>query len=319
VSRRVLLALALTAPGCGGQLDAGFDVPHGQLPLDERSAVVVVNDGATDNWQGEYAALLASTGQLRFVGLVVNSAAEYPSLEANVMGYRRMLEAARESGMRRLPEVTASIAPTLTRPASGSIEDTVPNRSEGARLILEAAAAHGTAAHPLGIVTGGALTDVADAYLLDPTLAERAVVVSSLGQTEDDGSSTVNPNGGRDNWATFIVASRLRLVQVTGYYDQLQDVPEEQVSELPRNAFGTWMAEKRTEILNVIFACDQISVLSVALPWFASDVTNLRVDETDSTRLVPDAAGLIWHVATTDSVRARSEIWSILKDPSTFQ
>jgi len=313
---QALAGLALV--GCGGELDAGSDVPHGLLPVDERSAVVVVNDGARDNWQGEYAAILAATGQLTFVGLVVNSTTEYPSLDTNVTGYRQMLLAARSSGMRNLPDATASIAPALARPASGAIDDTVPNRSEGARLILEAAAAHGTAAHPLAIATGGALTDVADAYLLDPTLVERAVVVASLGQTEGSGSSTFNPNGGRDSWATFIVTSRMRLVQVNGYYDQMLDVPEERASELPQNPFGRWMEEKRSDILDVVLACDQITVLAVALPWFASGVTHLRVNDAEPTSLIADAAGKIWHVAETDSDRARSEIWARLMDPATF-
>lgn len=320
MSRRPIAAVAgaLILIGCGGQLDAGSDTPHGLLPVDERSAVIVVNDGARDNWQGEYAALLASNGQLRFVGLIVNSTTEYPSLETNVTEYRQMLGAARDSGMRHLPDATASVAPALVRPANGVIEDTVPNRSEGARLILEAAATYGTVVHPLAIATGGALTDVADAYLLDPTLVERAVVVASLGQTAGDGASTFNPNGGWDSWATFIVASRMRLAQVNGYYDQLLDVPEERASELPRNAFGRWMRGKIPDILDLTLACDQISVLAVGLPWFASEVTRLRVDDTDSTSLVPDASGQIWHVVTTDSERSRKEIWARLKSPSTF-
>jgi len=313
------LVVAVTVAGCGGQLDAGSDVLHGSLPVDERSAVVVVNDGALDNWQGEYAAILAAAGRLRFVGLVVNSTSEYPSVETNVTGYREMINAGRESGMRHLPDPTASIAPALMQPASGSIEDTVPNRSEGARLLLQAAAAYGSAVHPLAIATGGALTDVADAYLMDPSLAERAVVVSSLGQTDGDGASTFNPNGGHDTWATFIVTSRLRLVQDNGYYDQLLDVPDAEANELPRNPFGRWMSAKRPDLLDLVLACDQITVLAVALPWFSSGVTHLRVDDADPMQLVPDAAGQIWHVAQSDSARARSEIWTILKDPSTFQ
>jgi len=228
------LPIALALAGCGGQLDAGSDVPHGPLPVDERSAVVVVNDGALDNWQGEYAAILAASDRLRFVGLVVNSTTEYPSVETNVTGFRDMISAARDSGMKNLPDPTASIAPSLTEPASGSIEDTVPNRSEGARFILQAAATYGSAVHPLAIATGGALTDVADAYLMDPSLTERAVVVSSLGQNDGDGATTFNPNGGHDTWATFIVTSRLRLVQVNGYYDQMLDVPAPKLMALIR-------------------------------------------------------------------------------------
>jgi hypothetical protein len=314
-----LLATASAVSGCGGQLDAGSDVLPGPLPVDPRSPVVIVNDGASDNWQGEYAAILAARRQLELIGLVVNATTEYPSIETNVTGYRQMLTAARQSGVAHLPDATASIAPALSPPASGAIEDTIPNRSEGARLILDAAMRHGTSVHPLAIATGGALTDVADAYLLDPRLAERAVVVASLGQTEGDGASTFNPNGGRDTWATFIVASRMRVVQVNGYYDQRQDVPEERASELPDNAFGRWMAQKRPEILDVVLACDQITVLAIALPWFSAGVTRLRVDDAEPMHLVPDEAGRIWHVAQTDSTRARAEIWSRLGDPATFQ
>jgi len=304
---------------CSGRLDAGSDVVRGPLPVDNRSATVVVNDGAMDNWQGEYAALFAASGQLKWVGLVVNSNTEYPSVDTNVNGFRDMIAAARDSGMRGLPDPTASIASKLARPASGVIEDTVPNHSEGARLIVEAAASYGTAVHPLAIATGGALTDVADAYLLDPTLAERAVVVASLGQNKGSGAVTGDPNGNRDPWATYIVTTRLRYVQVNGYYDQLLDIPDDRVAELPDNAFGRWLSEKRSNILSVLHACDQVSVLSIALPWFDSDVTRLRLDDTDSTTLVGDPNGPIWHVTKTDSDRAREDFWTRLKDPQTYR
>jgi hypothetical protein len=199
------------------------------------------------------------------------------------------------------------------------VEDTVPNRSEGARLILDAAARYGTPVHPLVIATGGAVTDAADAYLMDPTLAERAVVVSSLGNIEAEGVRSGGPNGNIDVWATIIVSSRLRFVQVNGYYDQLQDVPEARVADLPQNPFGAWMAEKRPEILDLSYACDQVSVLAAALPWFATDVTRMRAEPGDDVPLLlPDPAGQIWHVAQGDSERARSEFWSALQDPATF-
>jgi len=35
--------------------------------------------------------------------------------------------------------------------------------------------------------------------------------------------------------------------------------------------------------------------------------------------LTPDPNGQIWHVAQSDSQRARDEIWAALKDPSTFR
>jgi hypothetical protein len=313
-------AVALALLGCSGQLDAGSDSPHGALPVDERSAIVMINDGARDNWHGEYALLLTAAGRAKLVGIVVNASPIYPMLEENVNGYRRMVQAGRDSGMRHLPDVTASVAPPLARPSSGNIEDTVPNRSEGARLILEAAERFGTEVHPLVIATGSAVTDAADAYLMDPTLAERAVVVASLGMVEDGVVQTLNPNGGLDAWATTIVSRRLRYVQVNGFYDQLLDLPEARVADLPQNPFGAFMAEKRPEILDLIQACDQVSVLSAALPWFAQGVARMRAEPSDDVpTLVPDPTGQVWHVTQSDSERARSELWSTLQNPTTFQ
>jgi hypothetical protein len=304
---------------CGGQMDAGFDQPRGLLPVDERSPLVVVNDGGKDNWQVEYAALLAANQRVDLLAVVVNSNAEYPSIEENVGNFRQLIGAARASGMRHLPDPTASIAPQLVRPDSGRIEDTVPNRSEGARLIVRAAAERGSVVHPIAVATGGALTDVADAYLLDPRVAERAVVVASLGRTDGTGASTSDPNGGRDPWATVIVTSRFRYVQVNGYYDQMLDVPPERLADLPANGFGEWMAQKSTTILDTIVACDQLSVLASALPWFASSVRKLRVADDDATLLAADADGPIWHVDQCETDRARDELWTMLTAPATFR
>jgi hypothetical protein len=306
--------------GCSANLDAGSDTPHGALPVDERSPLLLVNDGARDNWQAEYAIVLAARQRLRLVGMVVDSSTVYPELEANVSEFRQLIRAARDSGMQQLPDPTGSVAPVLVRPASGAIDDTLPNRSEGARLILDAASRYGTKVHPLAIATGNALTDTADAYLMDPTLPERAVVVASLGTTETNGARAGGPNGDNDVWATVIVTQRMRYVQVNGYYDQLLDVPEPRVAALPQNPFGAWMAGKRSEVLDLLSACDQVSVLAAALPWFASGVTRMRAEPGDGIPvLTPDPTGRIWHVAETDSDRARDELWSALADPNTFR
>jgi hypothetical protein len=50
------LVLALAAMSCTETRDLGWTVPHGRLPVDERNPIVLANDGAYDNWQGEYAA-----------------------------------------------------------------------------------------------------------------------------------------------------------------------------------------------------------------------------------------------------------------------
>src|SRR4051794_29846657 len=134
------LALAVVAMSCMESRDLGSSVPHGRLPVDERNPVVLLNDGADDNWQGEYAVLLANSGGPELAGIVVNTSPNWQDIGANVDGWRGLVAAARASGLRGIPDPTASIGPALVRPASGQIDDTAPNRSEGARLIVETSA-----------------------------------------------------------------------------------------------------------------------------------------------------------------------------------
>ena len=70
---RSCVALLLAVGGCGGSLDAGRDEPKGLLPVDDRNPVLLCNDGAYDNWQGEYAVLMASEGTLSLAGIVINT------------------------------------------------------------------------------------------------------------------------------------------------------------------------------------------------------------------------------------------------------
>ncbi|HEX2657184.1 MAG TPA: hypothetical protein VHU40_02885, partial [Polyangia bacterium] len=131
-----LLPFAL-AFACTQVRDLGSTVPHGKLPVDERNPILLANDGAFDNWQGEYAILLASSGGPKLVGIVVNTSGPWPDIETNIAGWRALVEAARASGIRDLPDPMASIGAQLTRPVDGKIRSTTANRSEGARMIVE--------------------------------------------------------------------------------------------------------------------------------------------------------------------------------------
>ncbi len=187
-------------------------------------------------------------------------------------GYRDLIAAARASGFQNLPDPIASIGAPLVTPASGNIDDTQANRSEGALLIVASSKSLALPHRPLVIATGGALTDVADAYLVDPTVTERVVVVSSLGSTTSTGGGMGSPNGNGDPWADFIVASRFRYVQVSAWYDQLTDVSTDKVVQLPNNALGAWIASKQPNLWQWSPASDQVSVLAVGVPSFATSI-----------------------------------------------
>ena len=78
----------------------------------------------TDNWQGEYAVLLANGGGPKLAGIIVNTSGPWPDLDTNMAGWRGLVAAATASGLRNIPDPQSSTGPPLTRPASGQIEDT---------------------------------------------------------------------------------------------------------------------------------------------------------------------------------------------------
>jgi hypothetical protein len=319
-----MMALPFVAAGCSGTLDAGSDRPHGLLPVDERNPIVLVNDGAYDNWQGEYAVLLANGGGPKLAGIIVNASSPWPDLDVNVAGWRDLVAAARASGLGNIPDPVASIGSPLVRPTSGDIGATQANRSEGALFIVDASRRLSLPYRPLVVATGGALTDVADAYLVDPTVVDRVVVGASLGAVTGSGGGMGDPNGPADPWADTIVAERFRYVQVSAFYDQLTDVPDSSLSQLPANPLGTRIAAKQPNLWEWQPASDQVAVLAVGLPGFATAVErvaaaapveagatagpDLATDPNGSGRLVTECAGT---VATT-------EFWQLLLDPRTY-
>lgn len=319
-----MVAIALAGLACTETRDLGSTVPHGLLPVDERNPIVLANDGATDNWQGEYAVLLANSGGAQLAGIIVNASPPWPDVDTNIAGWRGLVAAARASGLRGIPDPIASSGPPLAIPADGQIESTTPNRSEGAHLILDASARLALPYRPLAVVTGGRLTDVADAYLMDPTVTQRVVVVSSMGSTTAGGGAMGAPNGEMDPWADAIVTARYRFVQVSAFYDQTADVPSAQLPNLPANPLGAWIAAKQPSVWNLPQAADQVAVLAVGVPTFATAVEqvaaagSVAAGATAGPQLVSDPNGPGWLVTQIAGATAAETLWNALADPATY-
>ena len=322
--RAVALAIALVAMSCTETRDLGSSAPRGLLPVDARNPIVLANDGAYDNWQGEYAVLLANGGGPQLAGIIVNTSSAWPDIDTNIAGWRGLVTAARASRLRGIPDPTTSLGPVLVRPASGRVEDTAPNRSEGARLIVDTSIRLSLPYRPLVVVTGGRLTDVADAYLVDPTVTDRVVVVSSLGKTTGSGGAMAAPNGEMDPWADAIVTAHFLFVQVSAYYDQLTDVPTPRLSELPANPLGAWIAAKQPKILNLAEAADQVAVVAVSVPSFATAVERVSATApvgpgaTAGPDLVASPNGVAWLVTEIAGAEATGRFWKMMLDPSTY-
>jgi hypothetical protein len=320
----VSLLFAFCAGACGGRIDAGSDIPQGQLPVDERNPVVLVNDSVYDNWQGEYAMLFANSGGPPIAGIIVGTSPNWTDLGVNVVGWRDLVAAARASGLRNIPDPTGSTGAPLKRPANGDIDATKPNISEGAKAIVSTSISMSRPSRPMVVVTGGRLTDVADAYLIDHTVVDRVVVVSSLGTVTASGGAMGVPNGEMDPWADAIVLTKFRYIQVSAYYDQTTDVPSSLFQQLPVNAFGDWIQAKSTQISRNNLAADQVSIIALGLPSFVTEIESLSQDTSsdasspDWPLLRPDSAGRATLVTRSSGALATSRFWQLLLDPATY-
>jgi hypothetical protein len=317
-------AIAFAACGCSVTRDLGVSEPRGLLPVDERNPILLMNDGAYDNWQGEYAVLLAHGGGPKLVGIVVGTQPVYPDLDANLAGWQGLVAAARGSGLRDVPDPIKGSSTPLSRPANDDIGGTMPIGSEGAWFIVRESIRVAQPYRPLVVATGGRLTDVADAYLLDPTVVERVVVVSSLGSTTAAGGVMGAPNGEMDAWASTIVSERFRYVQVSTWYDPLADVPAARAADVPSHAFGAWISAKRPKILNQAGAGDQVSVEAVGIPGFVTGVERVSsagpgaAGGNSGPNLVPDPYGHVWLVTQIASANAITLFWQLLGDSSSY-
>lgn len=324
VARRVP-SLALLLPlisACGGTLDAGTDLPEA-LPVGPANPVILTNDGPSDNWHGEYAVLLAHAGGPPLAGIVVGTGGLWSNLEENLAGWEDLVLRARASGLANVPDPVPSASAPLQRPSDGDIDATAPNDSAGARFIVETSAQLSRPNLPVVVATGGSLTDVADAYLIDPAVTERVVVVASLGTgfAGDEQIARLGvPNGELDAWANAIVVQRFRYVQVSAYYDHLADFPAERLTELPDNPFCERIRQKQPQLLGTPLASDQVSVLSLGAPDFALQVTRVSFAgfESGEPVLAPDETGDAWLVNTSDVEPVRARLWEMLLDPATF-
>jgi hypothetical protein len=317
-------ALALCASACTESFNAGKTRPHGLLPVDERNPIVMLNDSNYDNWQGEYAVLLANAGGPNLAGIVVGTSPNATDINANVTDWRNLIAAARASGLANLPDPITSIGAPLARPANGDIDTTTPNRSEGALFIVDESSRLSLSYRPLVILSGGRLTDVADAYLVDHTVVERVVVLASVGSVLGAGATLGPPNGEMDPWADTIVMSRFRFIAASSFYDQLTDVPDARLADLPANPFGAWIANKQPGIWNQPKAADQCGVAAIGIPGFVTSVEQVTLaaptaaGATTGPDLSPDVKSSNLLITGVAGAVATARFWQLLLDPATF-
>jgi hypothetical protein len=212
-----------------------------RLPFDSSNPVIYDNDSAVDVYTDEYLLALASLGEIRLKGMITtisivpdNQWVKPEDYEREVSSRQKLATAAKASGFKNVPVPVRGPMGMLKRPDSGRIRDTVPFNSEGTRLIVEEAR-KATKEKPLVIVAGGQLTSAADAYLMDPSIADKVVVSWLCLRNHDMGQY----NGWADPWAAYIVLKKLRLVQFGSV--PTPKVQKSDLKELPSSPLQKFM------------------------------------------------------------------------------
>ena len=219
------------------------------LPYDNTNPVVYDNDWTNDyvDW---YLMALASAGDINYAGISTSSSippynrhmtAEH--LAKSVERRRRIVRLGRESGFRSIPDPVAGTKGHLRKPGSGKIVDTRPLDSPGSRQIITQAH-KATSEKPLVVCVGGPLTVVADAYLLDNSIAGR-LIVSFL---DNNNAGMYGFNGWSDGWAAYIVLKKLRLVQFTVQSKSSAQIPKKRLFELPDSPARNFMIASTPDV-----------------------------------------------------------------------
>ena len=284
MDRRSFLRASLVCPAVGSvatalRSGASFADHNRQdevLPYDNTNPVLYDNDWTNDyvDW---YLMALASVGDINYVGISTSSSippynkhmtAEH--LEKSVGWRRKIVRLGRESGFRNVPDPVAGTKGNLKKPVSGSIADTQPLDSPGSRQIIEQA--HKTSPNkPLVICVGGPLTVVADAYLLDNSIAEK-LFVAFLGQRHEGMSGF---NGWSDGWAAYIVLEKLRLIQFIGQRKMVAHIPKKRLFELPDSPARDFMIASTPDVAAPEGDADGPPAISLMRPDYIKRVTRV--------------------------------------------
>jgi hypothetical protein len=217
--------------------------PRYVLPLYKDSPVIYDNDDHRDVYTDEYLLALSSLGEINLKGIITTySASEY---EEFVKGREEIIALAQRCRLKNLPKLFNGTNQKLVRPENNRIEETKPLDIDGSRFIVEIARKC-SFSKPLVIITGGQLTSIANAWLLDPSIADKVVVFGIFGTTE------ITYNAGLDAWAWTIILAKFKVAAIPDndrgvVFHKPAVVPKARIQkELNQDIpFFKWMYEKK--------------------------------------------------------------------------
>ena len=316
------------------------------LPYGPGNPIVYDNDGPLESGYADaYVMALASAGIINLRGMIsTGSYGEWSRVppynqsppEQKVAGRQALIDTARRSGFFNVPNATAgsSVSFESRRPASGVIADTVPLDTPGGRLIVtEALQASPTT--PLVVIMGGQATAVADAYLLNPAIANRVRVAWIMGNKASATQiNSLDYNIEIDPWATYIVTERLQTVVFpytadgNDFNDSWPITPQSRWTEVPDKELSRLYlsltepnrgVEPDSTIMMPLTRQDYVTqTKTFRFSQWESRFSAMRGFSVNCPIYVEDATGPILSAWVLNEPVGTSEWWTRMKDPAVW-
>jgi len=180
-------------------------------------AHIIDNDIMDDAHTIEIALAAGSSGLINLKAIAISRWAPYENRWKAVVqqGWGAMIRtAAIKDGSANVPPIYpgAPLGTTFDQriPSSQKIEDTIPFKTPaGYKIVAEALKC--TARNPLIVIVGGRATCVADAYMINPAIADKVIVAQYLDHLGSDGHLP-GYNIQQDMWAANIVLKNFRVI-----------------------------------------------------------------------------------------------------------
>ncbi len=205
-------------------------------------AHIIDNDILDDAHTVEVALAGGSSGLMNLKAITISRWVPYEKKWNAVVqqGWGAMIRtAAIKDGFANVPPIYPGVAIGTTFdqriPSSGRIEDTKPFKTPaGYAIVAEAKTC--TDRNPLVVIVGGRATTVADAYLIDPSIAEKVIVAEYLDYLHGGDGHLPGYNVHEDMWAANIVLKHFRVIAAYSarIYDYAPEVSLDKASDADR-------------------------------------------------------------------------------------
>jgi gliding motility-associated-like protein len=290
--------------------------------VNETNAIIYDNDMLEDTPEDEFLWLKYNQGKANLVGNIItrnmdmcNQGSCKYTMQSTIDQWNKVTSAVKAAGIKMVTPTIGADA-MLTAPASFKIEDTKWKSSAGADLIIREALKC-TKEKPLVILVGGQATTVANAYLKNPSIADRVIVFHIKGYKDVPniarGFNTI------DAWSAYIVMKKMRYINFAGdhyswYPGKNVNLTQTMINSLPDNH----MANSIKKWYSSFFRIESIGDAPQVLYFYNHSLWKDVVRKLDNGETTTSDNFDYLLIASNDWTNYGPTLINYMKDPSSY-